>query len=172
MSANDRICCRQLSTDSPIRSPFAKILSLGFYDGTTSGVAQCSRCLESYRYELVTWDSGQDTRIYSVAPLPQESFEAIVRLVSVVEKPIWPLWLPTLPSGDQSLLVTDIDLELAKAKEPTHVIASLKLEDEILAGKEIAKLERDRLPKGQTYPGIEHWDFWRTYLNLDVPRLH
>ncbi len=172
MNAGDRVCCQQLSTDSPMRSPFGKVLSLGFYDGTTSGVAQCSFCLESYRYELVAWDSGQDTRIYSMAPLPFESFEALVRLMSVIGNPTWPLWSPILPSAsapDQSLLVTRIDVELAKAQQPTHVIASRKLEKEILAGKEITNSGRERLPKGQAYPGIEHWDFWRTYLAIDVP---
>jgi hypothetical protein len=85
MSTDDSVCCQQLLTKSAMRSPFGRIISLGFYDGTTSGVAQCSHCSRFYKYELVAWDSSQDLRIYSLAALPQESFEALLKLLSGVE---------------------------------------------------------------------------------------
>jgi hypothetical protein len=175
MSTDDSVCCQQLLTKSAMRSPFGRIISLGFYDGTTSGVAQCLHCSRFYKYELVAWDSSQDLRIYSLAALPQESFEALLKLLSGVERPTSPIWIPILPSDssqDMSVLKRSIDAELAKAEPPSHVIASRHLDQEILARKEISDAARIKLPKSQDYPGKADWEFWQAYLAVDsLPEL-
>jgi len=165
MSTSDPVCCQQLSPDSPRRSPFGRILSLGFYDGTTSGVAQCLDCSKAYRYELVAWDSGQDTRVYSLAALPSESFDALVSVLSAVGSPTWPFWSPILPSD--SALNAAIDAELAKAEPPARVIASRQLDKEILASKDLTDSARAKLPQSRDYPDIHDWDFWRAYLAVE-----
>jgi hypothetical protein len=162
-------CCQQLLPDSARNSPFGRIISLGFYDGTTSGVAQCSHCLKSYRYELVAWDSGQDIRVYSIASLPSESFDALVKLLSATQSAVWPFWSPVFPpdSASASTLSTAIDSELAKADLPALVIASRRLDIEILASKDLTNSARIKLPKGRNYPNMHDWDFWRAYLMVD-----
>jgi hypothetical protein len=160
--------CRELAADSPVRSPFDKVLSLGFYDGTTSGAAQCSHCAAAYRYELVAWDSGQDVKIYSIAALPIDSFETLVTLVSAGGEPNWPLWLPKLAGSDsdQKRLLVAIQEELDKAEKPKCVVASRNFEKEVLKGKELTEVARTKLPRDQVYPDPQSWDFWRAYLEI------
>jgi hypothetical protein len=169
MNTNDNICCQEFSPDSAMRSPFGKIISLGFYDGTTSGVAQCSHCFKAYRYELVAWDSGQDTRIYSLANLPQEAFDAMVGLLSGIKGPTWPFWEPNLPSDSTEgrAMNAAIDTQLAKAESPARVIASRQLDKEILASREITLAARVKLPVARNYSNMKDWEFWRTYLAVD-----
>jgi hypothetical protein len=170
MRANELICCQHLQTKSAMRSPFGRIISLGFYDGTTSGIAQCSHCSRFYKYELVAWDSNQDVRIYSLADVPQESFDALVRLLSVVKGPTWPFWVPILPSDsgpEVGVLKRAIDSELAKAEPPGQVIVSRHLDREILASKELSDEARVKLPKSINYPDMGDWGFWQAYLALD-----
>jgi len=170
MNIDDSICCQDLPLNSAVRSPFGKIISLGFYDGTTSGVAQCSRCSRSYRYELVAWDSGQDLRIYSLASLPQRSFDALVRLLSGATSPTWPIWMPELPS-DPAREVTElsraIDAELAEANPPDRVVASRHIDKEILASRNLTEAARVKLPTGGEYPNMLGWDYWCEYLAMD-----
>lgn len=165
MNTNGPTCCQHLLRDSRANSPFGRIVSLGFYDGTTSGVARCSHCSKSYRYELIAWDSGQDLRVYSLSALPQGSFDALVGLLSSSTSPRWPLWSPVLQSDPAAKGA--IDAELAKAEPPSCAIASLQLDKEILATKELTALARSRLPTGKGYPDVKDWEFWRRYLALE-----
>jgi hypothetical protein len=169
MNTTGWICCQPLPANFPMDSPFGKFLSLGYYDGTTSGVSECSNCSSLFRYKLVAWDSGQDMRIYSIASLPPSSFESIVKLLTAVEEPRWPFWRPKLSpltGSEMSSLGAAIDAELSNAKLPTHVVAAEHLDKRILAGRELSATGLGMLPKDH-YPGFADWDFWRTYLALD-----
>ena len=113
---------------------------------------------------------AEDIRIYSLAALPQKSFDAVVKLLSGVKGPTSAIWIPILPpdsSQDMSMLKRSIDAELAKAEPPSHVIASRHLDREVLASKEISDAARIKLPKSQDYPGRADWDFWQAYLRVD-----
>jgi hypothetical protein len=167
---NNFICCEQFASNFAMRSPFGKIVSLGYYDGTTSGVAQCSHCLRSYRYELVAWDSGLDIRVYSLADLAKESFEAIIRLLSDIKSPTWPFWSPFLTAVSvrrRKKIFTAINNELAKADPPALAIASYQLDREILGGKSLTDIALEKVLKCSVYPDMRDWDFWRTYMELD-----
>ena len=74
----------------PSRAPFGKILSLGWYDGTTSGLVQCSQCSAVFKYDIVDWDSDQDQRIFAFSPIEPQEFDGIVESVSYTH-----LTLPT-----------------------------------------------------------------------------
>lgn len=80
---------------------FARVISLGFYDGTTSGLAQVldsSGDVAWCRYELVAWDDGQDTRVFCLGSIQEEAFESAQVLLSETEEPSWPVWFPRNPA--------------------------------------------------------------------------
>ncbi len=170
MSTTGWICCQPLLVNFPMDSPFGRFLSLSYYDGATSGVSECSKCSSLFRYELVAWDSGQNMRIYSIASLPLASFQAIVKLLTAFEEPVWPFWFPQLSSltgSEKSSLSAAIDGELSTAKLPTHVVAAERLNKGILAARELSATALGMLPKDHDFPSLADWDFWRTYLALD-----
>jgi len=165
MKGDKSNCCEHLLRTSPGPSPFAKIISLGFYDGTTFGVAQCSQCSRSYRYELVAWDSGQDLRVFSLATLPQQSFSEVVKLLSRAGSPTWPFWSAALAS--EPTVSDQLDAELAKAESPSCVVAGRQIDKELLLGRNLTDDARTRLPTDKGYPDAEGWVFWKTYLGID-----
>jgi hypothetical protein len=165
MNSDKSNCCEHLLRTSPVRSPFARVVSLGFYDGTTSGVAQCSQCSRSYRYELVAWDSGQDLRVFSLAILPQKSFNEVVKLLSGATGPTWPFWSPALPSDPT--VSAALDVELANAETPSCVVVARQMDMELLSGRNLTDDARTKLPAHKGYPDAEGWGFWQTYLGID-----
>jgi len=87
-------CCQELPDFPAAKSPFSKLVILGYYDGATSGVLQCEMCQTAYRFEMLDWDEKQKVRIYSLAPLPQNSFNDLVEVLKQCGKqPYWPNWV-------------------------------------------------------------------------------
>ena len=168
MQAKELTCCEHLPKTSPVRSPFSKIISMSFYDGTTSGIAQCSRCLRSYKYDLVAWDSGQDLRVYSLAVLPARSFDVLVKALSATTSPTWPVWFAPVPSDREAQ--TAIDNELARAAQPSCVVVSSHLEKQLLVGRVLTSAALASLRSGKQFPGAAEWEFWQTYVGLDLPK--
>ncbi len=71
----------------------SRLISLGFYDGTTSGLIEFEPGAV-FRYDVVGWDDGQDQRIYCLARMPARAFADVVELLSPSEAPHWPQWFP------------------------------------------------------------------------------
>src|SRR5579884_2430380 len=126
------LCCRELSSLSGSRSPFAKMVVLGFYDGPTSGVAECTHCDSVYVFDTLAWDDAQDMRIYALSSLPREAMDELVNLLSVAtsEAPRWPVWVPiwrfTSPVSEDHVR-RQVDLILSRAGPPSFVVASENL---------------------------------------------
>ncbi len=68
--------CQHLVSISAGQSPFVRLLVTGYYDGPTDGFAACRFCDKSYFFRLLSWDDGQDLRIFGLAGL-DESFAQI-----------------------------------------------------------------------------------------------
>lgn len=91
-----QICCKQLASVTDSASPFSVVVALGYYDGPTSGVAECAQCKLAYRFDMLDWDEGQDIRIYSLAPLPPDSWDNLTKLLPDSLRPgsVWvPNWI-------------------------------------------------------------------------------
>jgi hypothetical protein len=71
----------------------SRLISLGFYDGTTSGLIELEPGAV-FRYDVVAWDSGQDQRVYCLARMPARAFADLIELLSPSEAPRWPQWFP------------------------------------------------------------------------------
>jgi len=98
------ICCQDLFQDvrNPIRSPFTRMISLGWFDGSTDGVVQCGTCGTPYKFSILaiddgsydfdSWNKGRDLIVYGLAELSENDFDKIVAILAVTEPPRWPEW--------------------------------------------------------------------------------
>ena len=163
MALRDAVCCQELPrVASAAQSPFGRIISLGFYDGTTSGIARCSHCSKSYKYDLVAWDGDQDIRVFSLSALPPESFAALEVLLSQLKS----RFVDSDDPKRRTIVKTAVGVELAKAEAPTLVLATRRFEQEILAARPVTIELRNRILVGGVYPTAGMWDFWSDYLSI------
>lgn len=126
-----------------MKSPFSKIIALGFYDGPEAGVLQCSECLTEYRFEMLDTDFNPedlDTRIFSLAQLPSGSFDQIVEVCPKVNPPHWPVWMPLwqFPSDDARQTADHRIQEVLDRAVPAElIVAWVGYGDMILAAKRL-----------------------------------
>lgn len=138
--------------------PFSKAIALGYYDGPTSGVVQSERNLTTYKFQLLAWDAGQDMRIFSMAPLSSQSFERLVNLLSQIQPPLWPLWVPiwNFPSQETANIVErEVERILGQADFPGLVVAMKSIMSEIVSVKVVMPNDFDRT------------EDWFAFLDLD-----
>jgi hypothetical protein len=128
-------CCSGLPLYAKEPSPFDRAIALGYYDGPTQGLVRCGHCNRVFRF--VTVDSvheDESIRIYSLAPLSNDSWERLVIALLPYMEPIWPMWVPlwAFPSETDRIAVEQIVDELiAQAAGPEIVIATPHLLNEI-----------------------------------------
>jgi len=135
-------CCQELPDWRNQRSPFQRILSFGYYDGTTAGVAQCVGCSVAYKYDLLAWDEDQDMRIFGLAPLPSGSFSELLAASAVLGEPRWPTWVPVWQFSSETIqnkVESRIQAVLNKAGPLTFVVATNDISNNFVAGKRITE---------------------------------
>ena len=72
-----------------------RLISLGYYDGTIHGLVKFEATGAAFRYDLISWDSGEDWRVFCLAQMAPNDFEEAERMLSVLGDPKWPCWYPT-----------------------------------------------------------------------------
>jgi hypothetical protein len=135
-------CCQQLEAFPGAKSPFSKIIALDFYDGPTSGITQCEICSSVYRFVMLDWDDDQEVRIFSLVPLPSQSWIQVANLLSKHETPNWPMWFPRweIPSEAVRNSVDDeTDKILESAAMPEFAVAWDRYGSKVLAAKRLKK---------------------------------
>jgi hypothetical protein len=157
-----------MSFPSRIECVFNEVISIGWYDGTASGLALNSLHSMAFRFDLIDWGPCQEIRIFALSPLPARAFEQAVELLKRLETPKWPIWHPPWPKADheQKILGRELDAILAQANSPEFAFASESRFSTILAAKSLTEPGRTSLPTkfdGQPNGGF---DYWQKYLEL------
>jgi hypothetical protein len=134
MSRKSR-CCRDMNRPSKGPSPFDRVIALGWYDGPTEGLIRCAACGQVYRFDLLdSVDEDRGIRLYSLAPVPADTMNRLVEVLSPFMTPSWPMWAPLwkFPSeADRIAVERTVDELMAKAAAPEFVIETAGLLDEI-----------------------------------------
>ena len=90
-------------------SPISRLIALDWYDGPTEGVLQLGDSGPIFRFQMLDERIGspenEDVRVYGLYPLPVESIDRLVELLSPTHTPNWPVWWPIwkFPSDDVRL---------------------------------------------------------------------
>jgi len=155
-----------VSRELAMASPFGRLVSLGYYDGTTSGLVQCADCDKSFHYRILAWDKQQDTRVYSLAETRNEVFDRVVAVLAPVDQPTWPSWFPalaTLSETELAALSNQVDTILTPGNLPSYVIAAKSPQHSILAIRRISKSDPPTYP---AFPAVSDWHHWSKYLGI------
>jgi hypothetical protein len=59
-----------------------RTIATGYYDGPTEGFTECSNCGQTFHFRMLTWDDGQDVRVFGFANLetPLDTIVSRLRL--------------------------------------------------------------------------------------------
>jgi hypothetical protein len=115
-------------------SPVTHVLALGYYDGPTEGLMRCGAEGPTFVFRILAWEADtQDLRIFSLAPLPAAAWAQLVEAYSLLEKPRWPVWVPSWYEE----MKQPVETALRQASPPESVIATDDLLGEILAAKAV-----------------------------------
>lgn len=167
---NDKICCEATDVALPSKIAFGKILSFGWYDGTTSGLLQCSRCSAAFKYDLIDWDSGQDRRVFALSPMEAERFDQTVKVLGGDARAKWPLWVPRWEfdsTEEKERIEKEVDEHLATAKPPEFLIVSDGYFTMMFGMRRLTGPARDRLPGSfDGLPVTNDFDYWREYIGV------
>lgn len=85
-------CCRLITGNvRDVRSPFSRLIAVGYYDGPTDGVVECGWCKATYWFEKLDWDDWQNVRVFSIAPVVCDGLDDLAN-ISGAAAPRWPSW--------------------------------------------------------------------------------
>ena len=157
-----------LTFPSPIKSVFDKVISIGWYDGTTSGVALDSRHSMAFRFDLLDFGPGQEVRVFALARLDLSAFNQIAELLSSFCKlsgqVAFVRWPSVLAEGQR--LSLEMDAILAHSGKPEFAIATNSMFENLLAAKPLTEAARELLPAEFHDLPIGDFNFWQTFLEL------
>lgn len=167
----NELCCQQLGNHRQVRSPFRKLIVLGFYDGATSGLTECQACTRGYRFELVTWDDQQDVRIFALAPLTPGIFQGVAEICATLgELPGWPVWIPRFEGEAGRVASSRIDEVLGRLSSFELLVASEALERDLLVARPVKDSERGRLQQRMASVRTTRAPEWFAALGLEHSR--
>ena len=158
----------QISFPVRIESIFQKVISLGWYDGTTGGLALDSLERSAFRFDLLDWDPCQELRIFAMSPIAVPEFDKAVKLLSRSSAPKWPIWYSGWPSdiAEQVRLGSELDAILLQASSPEFAFASQSRFETILAAKRLTQPSRAFLPATFEAYGSGDFEYWQEFLEL------
>jgi len=115
-------CCRFLiGSVAHVPSPFARLIATGYYDGPTDGLVECATCSTIYSFRKLDWDNQQDTRIFSLSPIPGHSIAEFADSKTGGVAPTWPVWV--LADRETEGVASAVD-EMRRAASPEEFIVA------------------------------------------------
>jgi hypothetical protein len=159
------VCCRDLPRRNGVKSPFAKIIALDWYDGPRAGLLSCGQCAREYRFEpldeVYNGHQGRDWRIFSLAFMPEGSMKRLADAFAPYETPwgIHPqVWVPLrdkFPSLAEEFAMDRLTSRLlCEASSPELAIASSDIAEEILAARKLKAGDLDSVKDWFAYLGV------------------
>ncbi|MCU1285621.1 MAG: hypothetical protein JWO13_1971 [Acidobacteriales bacterium] len=170
---NDSV--QEVPFDVRVEHPFLKLLSLGYYDGTTKGIVQSGE--RFFLYEVVAWNGDvedDDIRIFLVAETDRLTFDSITEAFAQFGTPKWPQWQPNvaLKSFEQwREFESGIESLLPKKPRWQWVIAARTIFVEVLACRRITEAARALVPEGLSFPPGTDYNFWFDFLDQGSSKL-
>ena|SRR5215467_3760964 len=142
------------------RSPFTKVLALGYYDGPTNGLLQSGEAGPVYKFDVVDdlWISnGEDVRVFTLAPVPSNSLTELTNLYSQFLVPHWPFWVPpwSFPTKEiQQRMERATDDVLGRAGPVEWALAATDLLGTIHAARAVGPEEFSQITDWYSFLGI------------------
>jgi hypothetical protein len=148
-------------------SVFDRVMTLGWYDGVASGLAQRFLAPVPFKFDLLAWGPGQERRIFAFSPLELGAFEKAVGLMSQLEPPKWPRWdFPwKSDSVEMNRLSRELDEILKDAGRPEFVVEADSMFETLFATKHLSADCLKLLPDSfEGDPHLDNFDYWHRYV--------
>jgi len=155
------------SLPCPTLSVFTRIVTLGWYDGITSGLAESAINGSAYRFDLLAWGPYQERRIFALSALPDSAFDEAVRLLELLGTPVWPRWSPGWPSAqeDGKRLSRTLDEILEESERPKLAIETDSMFKAVFAARHLDQVPAGMIPERfDAYPQSDTYDLWHRFL--------
>lgn len=123
-----------INPEHTLEVPFTRLFAFDVYDGPVAGVVFARDSLEPFLFTLLSWDSAQRRRVFSLASIDRERVAECIEEISRNVEPRWPeWWLQYLPEDKRRSDVSRaVESLRASADYPIRVVVSADL----LAGVE------------------------------------
>ena len=137
----ESVCCENLIDKKNIISPFKKMIVFEWYDGIVQCVSQCCFCKKIFLCQLVAWNHNFETRVFICIEIPSNKWSELIKSISMLEKPSWPVWIPSVRGSEfkVSNIIDKFSLEIQKTVSSINpvsfILASHKLNESILSAK-------------------------------------
>lgn len=120
---NSSVCCQELTVDRQAYPAFLKMVVLNWYDGPSSGVVVCDKCLAEYSFFTLDWNDDRTIRAYALRLASSGTIGHISELVG--EVPSWPIWFPSrirFPKQEEHSLLNQLEGLLMIDRQPELVL--------------------------------------------------
>jgi hypothetical protein len=140
-----------------------RIISLGFYDGTTNGLILFEKAGLVFKYDLISWDGAENWRVFCLAPLRPDDFVEVTNILSSLGEPKWPCWHPVWRfSSDSQQHDVEQSLNVLLNSSGPYVSAVLSndlctsIRTAIVIGDELKNMVDEFVRTGERQP-FESW---------------
>ena len=123
----DAPCCQAIR--SRAASPF-QIVQLGYYDGTTEGLARCKVCGRAYAFDVIV-QSDEGARLYGFARITVAHYEAMAAATEGA-----PASLEDAQSWVEKLALLEARVPRQQAERDLLVLAD-RIEEEVIASRKV-----------------------------------
>lgn len=147
-------------------SILAKRIVLGWYDGPTAGVGECSACGTALVFEMLAWDELQDERVFSLATLHGGSLDELVTALEPLGLPQWPEWTPKwqFASDDiQKSVEGTVQGILSQAASPEWVVLTERIGSDNGIGRRMKEVDLPMQWDSNTEPTAD-FEIWSRFI--------
>ncbi len=135
-----------------------KAVALDFYDGAAGGLVELvdeDGSCNWFRYELFSWDNGQNTRVFGLA-----AAENVSDILASTDDAKWPFWFPLAPST-----ITDhLERVRTKSSEFVAVILSDPYFKRVTGFAVLTPEMKEIIPNELPNYGTDNFDSWQSRL--------
>lgn len=146
-----KLCGKDVSSFIGGDSPFSDLTFINYDDGPTSGVVRCRLSSDIYRFEMLArdidgkydwhaWDQGEEIRIFSLAALPERSYQRFLEAL--------PQSASSKKLAEDEAHFNEVNSILEEANPPKLIIAAHGINTKIIAAQEVISAD---------IAGIQDW---------------
>ena len=146
---------------------FGRIITLDWYDGITSGLAEFLSHGTAIRFDLLAWGPAQERRVFTLSRLNPSAFEQAIDLLKQRDVPSWPRWdLPWPKEQDESeRLSRALDEILKRSVGPEYAIETDSMFETVFAAKNLDQIPQGLIPEHfAPYPLSDDYEFWHRFV--------
>lgn len=118
-----------INPEHTLDAPFTRLVAFEVYDGPVAGIVFARDSMEPFLFTLLSWDSAQRRRVFSLATIDRERVAECIEEISRNDEPRWPEWWLQFITEEKrrSEVSKTVESLRASASQPIRVVVSADL---------------------------------------------